>query len=132
MADQTGPQLTMTLASDHKTMNLVIADQGKVRAGIVLSAEQLDQIIAGLVRLRGEMKPEVPTEFPERAPPPLLRGTHYHFALEAQSGRLTFSLRNPGLGWLSFRFDGPILERMLGLARAAHSRPRAPISGAKH
>ena len=118
MADELGPQIKMTAAADGKSMDLIIADKGELRAGIMLTAEQLDQIIAALIELRADLKPEVPTTFPEAKPPEPIKGAGYNFAIDAETGQLIFSVRDKGRGWLSFRFDGKLLERMLGLVRS--------------
>jgi len=131
MPDQLGPQLNLILAPNKETMDITINDGGTLRAGIVLSADQLSQTLTAMVQIRGQMSPEVPTKFPENPSPRVLRGTHFHFAVDGPSGELVLSLRDPGLGWLSLRFDAKLLERMLGIARAAKGK-KAADGGAKH
>ncbi len=122
MTDQSGPQLKLILDDDKKTMKFAISNDGVLRSGIVLSAAQLDQLIAGMAQLRAQMEPEVPIKFPEESPTHGAVGTHYHFGTDNYSGELILSLRNPGLGWMSFRLNVTLLERMLGVARTTARR----------
>ncbi len=57
---QTGPQLAMVLENDRKSMHLRIGKDGKLMAGIVLSAEMVDSLTAGLTQIRDRMLPEPP------------------------------------------------------------------------
>lgn len=144
-AGQAGPQLAMVLENDRKSMHLRIGKDGKLLAGLVLSADQVDGLLSGLAQVRGHMLPELlfkpeqgqsapveqavpPTEqaAPEPAPTEFsaavahqIKGTHYDFGIDENTHQLIFSVRDQGLGWLSFRFGVRLLERMLKVARSA-------------
>jgi hypothetical protein len=120
--DQSGPQLKLILDDHKKSMKFAISNDGVLRSGIVLSAAQLDQLMAGMAQIRAQMEPEIPIKFPEDAPTHGAIGTHYHFGTDNYSGELVMSLRNPGLGWLSFRLNVSLLERMLRVAQATAKR----------
>jgi hypothetical protein len=140
---QSGPQLGMMMEPDRRSMHLRIGKDGKLMAGIVLSAEQVDGLMDGLARVRDRMLPEptakpapaqpaavapepVPTEF-SAALAQEIKGTHYDFGIDANAQELIFSVRDPALGWLSFRFGARLLERMLKVARVAQkSRSGTP------
>ncbi len=122
MTDQSGPRLELIPAEDGKSMRFAISNDGVLRAGITMSARQLDNLIMGMAQIRGQMEPEVPVKFPADAPTHGAQGTHYHYATDPFSGELILSLRNPGLGWLSFRLNATLLERMLDATRAAVKR----------
>jgi hypothetical protein len=135
MADQPGPdlfgpQLNLILENDRKQVHLAITGDGKLHAGIVMTAEQLDHTMAGLAQIRSRMLPEVPTELA----PGLAReikGTHYDFGIDQAAQELIFSLRDPVLGWLSLRFGAKLLERMLKIARSTGKVAPAVADGTK-
>src|ERR1700735_1814549 len=54
---QLGPQLGMVVENDRKSMHLRIGQDGKLVAGIVLSAEQVEGLLAGLSQVRDRMLP---------------------------------------------------------------------------
>jgi hypothetical protein len=54
---QLGPQLGMVVENDRKAMHLRIGQDGKLVAGIVLSAEQVEGLMAGLAQVRDRMLP---------------------------------------------------------------------------
>jgi hypothetical protein len=138
---QAGPQLAMVLENDRKSMHLRIGKDGKLLAGLVLSADQVDGLLSGLAQVRGRMLPELlfkpapaqsaPVEPAEQAAPEpaptefsaavahQIKGTHYDFGIDENTQQLIFSVRDQGLGWLSFRFGVRLLERMLKVARSA-------------
>ncbi len=141
---QAGPQLALVLEPDLKSMHLRIGQNGKLMAGIVLSAENLDGLIASLGQVRERMLPAPPTKAGtpwETAPAqPVLahpapaapvqtefspgiareiKGTHYDFGISDNGQQLIFSVRDEGLGWLSFRFGARLLERMLRVVNSA-------------
>jgi hypothetical protein len=135
---QAGPQLAMVLENDLKSMHLRIGKDGKLLAGLVLSADQVDGLLAGLAQVRERMLPEPPAKpapaqpaavepaAPEPAPTEFsaavahpIKGTHYDFGIDENTQQLIFSVRDQGLGWLSFRFGVRLLERMLKVARSA-------------
>ncbi len=124
MADPSAPQLNLLLANDRQTMHLTINGDGKLLAGIVLTADQLDRTIAALTALRGNMVPEFPTKL-EGVKPRMIKGTHFDFGIDETSKELIFSLRDKDLGWLSQRFGARLLERMLGIARSIETRRSA-------
>ncbi len=117
MADPSAPQLNLLLANDRQTMHLTINGDGKLLAGIVLTADQLDRTIVALTALRGNMVPEFPTKL-EGTEARAIKGTHFDFGIDETSKELIFSLRDRDLGWLSQRFGARLLERMLGIARS--------------
>jgi hypothetical protein len=131
MAERSAPQLSLRLAEDKQTMDLTIAGDGKLLAGIVLSAEQLDQMLAALTAIRGHMTPPFPTKLGDAGEARPIKGTHFDFAVDETSRALIFSLRDPELGWLSQRFGVRLLERMLGIARSLEGGGAASPSGTK-
>jgi hypothetical protein len=119
MTEQTGPQLVLALEDDQKHMHVRINSGDKLRAGIVFSAAELDHVIASLVQLRQQMQPAIPTQFADASALREIKGTHFDFGIDTDTGELIFSLRDAGLGWLTQRFDARLLERMLKIARSA-------------
>jgi hypothetical protein len=145
-AGQAGPQLAMVLENDRKSMHLRIGKDGKLLAGLVLSADQVEGLMAGLAQVRERMLPELPPKPAPAGPTPVeraapqpaeqvapepaptefstdiahpIKGTHYDFGIDENTRQLVFSVRDQGLGWLSFRFGVRLLERMLKVARTA-------------
>jgi len=140
-----GPQLALMLEPDLKSMHLRIGKDGKLMAGIVLSAEHLEGLIGNLTQIRARMLPPPPA--PLAAPEPVststqsapaqpepaepaptefssdiareIKGTHYDFGLGDKGQQLIFSVRDESLGWLSFRFGARLLERMLRVVNSA-------------
>jgi hypothetical protein len=127
MADHPEPQLNLLLDDDKQTMHLTINGDGKLLAGIVLTAEQLDQMIAGLLSIRGDMAPEFPTTLGADDQIRGIKGTHFDFGVDEATRELVFSVRDPGLGWLSQRFGVSLLERMLKVARSFEKRSRGGV-----
>jgi hypothetical protein len=121
MADHSEPQLNLLLADDKETMHLTVNGDGKLLAGIVLSAGQLDQVIAGLLTMRAHMTPPFPAKLGDCGEARSIKGTHFDFSVGEASRELIFSLRDPELGWLSQRFGVRLLERMLSVARSFES-----------
>jgi hypothetical protein len=143
---QTGPQLALMLEPDLKSMHLRIGQDAKLMAGIVLSADNLDGLLENLMQIRDRMLPApparpappaagqlspvepAPTEFsPDLARE--IKGTHYDFGISGNGQQLIFSVRDEGLGWLSFRFGARLLERML---RVVNSPPTPPSPARAH
>jgi hypothetical protein len=130
---QGGPQLALMLEPDLKSMHLRIGRDGKLMAGIVFSADQLDGLISNLVQTRERMPhaPPVKQALAEAAPAEAgptefspgiaheIKGVRYDFAISDSGQQLIFSVRDESLGWLSFRFDAPLLERMLNVVNTA-------------
>lgn len=151
MPEQSGPQLSLVLENDRKAMHVAIMRDGKVLSGVVLTAEQVDAAIVGIADVRSRMLPPPPAEpapvrstpvetvLPEPVPPEPaptefspglaheIKGTHYDFGIDENTQQLVFSVRDQGLGWLSFHFGVRLLERMLKVARSAQ-QPSAPGS----
>ncbi len=123
VSDKSGPQLKLIVDDDKKNMKFAITNDGKLRSGILLSAAQLSHLMEGMARVRAQMEPAAPIDFPEDAPPAAIDATHYHFGIDDESGALILSMRNPGLGWISFRLTVGVLERMLRVARITAKRP---------
>lgn len=86
---------------------------------VTLSAMDVDTVIAQLSKLRGQMKPEIPTSLPD--------GEHKGpvdpiWRVNPTIDHKILFVRHPGLGWLSFLF--PLNEaRNLGNA-LLHSGPQ--------
>ncbi|MDB5395068.1 MAG: hypothetical protein JWM91_2574 [Rhodospirillales bacterium] len=131
MADQGEPQLNPLLADDKNTTHVTIKGDGKLLAGIMLTAEQLDQTIVGLLadhsRRYVSAIPDQDQASRQKSGPPY-QGRPFRFGVDECSRELIFSLRDPSLGLLSQRFGGPLLERMLKLARSLESRMVMPRS----
>ena len=118
-----GAQLSLILDPDRQSMHFTISRDGKLLAGLVMNAEQLDNTMIGLGDVRSRMLPEVPTTLvPGTARD--IKGTHYDFGVDERTGQLIFSVREPILGWLSFRFGAKLLERMLKIARSPQPASR--------
>jgi hypothetical protein len=113
MADDDAPQLTLDLAKDRKSMRLALTSKGKIDAGVILNAEQYDAIIAAMMAMRANMLPEVPVDFPMDRPTHGMTGTHYHFGYDPEGKQIVLSLRNSGVGWISFRFEPDKFQDML-------------------
>ena len=145
---QIGPQLALMLEPDRKSMHLRIGQDGKLMAGIVLSTENLDGLVASLTQVRERMLPAPPVKAASEEPAPAqpapaqpaapepassepaptefspdiareIKGTNYDFGLSDNGQQLIFSVRDEGLGWLSFRFGARLLERMLRVVNSA-------------
>ena len=58
-----------------------------------------------------------------------IKGTHYDFGISDTGQQLIFSVRDEDLGWLSFRFGGRLLERMLRVVNSAKTRPAVASKG---
>ncbi len=119
MADGPRPELALILEENRQALHITISDQGRLKAGMVLSADQLDGTIAALCQLRGQMLPEVPPSYSADLEVHQIKGTHFNFDVDGATGELVFALRDPGRGWLSQRFGARLLERMLKIASAA-------------
>ena len=133
------PQLALMLEPALNSMPLRIGRDGKLMAGIVLSADNLDSLISNLAQIRERMLPAPPAPEPALKqsaavePPPAepaptefspgvareIKGTHYDFGVSDNGQQLIFSVRDEGLGWLSFRFGARLLERMLRVVNSA-------------
>jgi hypothetical protein len=113
MADDDAPQLTLDLAKDRTSMRLALTSKGKIDAGVILNAKQYDAIIAAMMAIRAEMVPEVPKDFPVDSPTHGMHGTHYHFGYDPVGKQIILSLRNSGIGWISFRFEPDKFQDML-------------------
>jgi len=46
-----------------------------------------------------------------------MEGTHYHFGYDPVTEQIILSLRNAGLGWMSFRFEPDKFQDLLNEAR---------------
>lgn len=119
MADGSRPELAMLLEENRREMHITINDAGRLKAGMVLTAPQLDGVIAALCKIRGQMLPEIPVDYSPDLEVHQIKGTHFNFDVDTASGELVFALRDPARGWLSQRFGARLLERMLKIARSA-------------
>lgn len=118
MADQPEPRLSLILDPGKEVMHLTIHSGETMLGGIVLSAVQIEEAIAGLTRLRGQMTPPMPNSLADGTPVRALKGAAYDFGVDDKTRELIFSLQDKSLGWLSVRFGVRLLERMLGVARS--------------
>jgi hypothetical protein len=119
MTNQTAPQFGIAIEDDKRHMHVQILDGSTLKAGIVFNAPELDTVIASLIEIRAQMQPAVPETVSEAPTPRHVKGTHFDFGIDGGSRELIFSLRDPGLGWLSLNFGARLLERMLKIARSA-------------
>ena len=118
---QLGPQLGMVVDTDRKSMHLRIGQDGKLMAGIVLSADQVEGLMSGLAQVRDRMLPKpaavsatvqpAPVEQAEAEPAPpepapiefsaavaqQIKGTHYDFGIDQNTQQLIFSVRDDSL-----------------------------------
>ena len=117
MADDDVPQLTLDLANSKTSMRLAFVSKGKVDAGVVMNASQFDNVMAAMIELRAQMEPPVPTTFPIDKPSHGIQGTHYHFGFDPASQQIKLSIRNSGLGWMSFAFDADKFQILLDQAK---------------
>jgi hypothetical protein len=119
MADGSRPELALLLEKNLQEMHLTINDNGRLKAGMVLTADQLDGTIAALCQIRSQMLPEIPADYSPGLEVHEIKGTHFNFDVDGATAELVFSLRDPGRGWLSQRFGARLLERMLKIASTA-------------
>jgi hypothetical protein len=119
MADGSRPELALLLEGNRQAMHITINDNGRLKVGMVLTADQLDGTIAALCQIRSQMLPEVPVDYSPDLEVHHIKGTHFNFDVDGTTGELVFALRDPARGWLSQRFGARLLERMLKIARAA-------------
>ncbi len=119
MADGSRPELALLLEENRRQMHITINDDGRLKTGMVLTADQLDGTIAALCRIRSQMLPEIPVNYSPDLPVHEVKGTHFNFDVNVESGELVFTLRDASLGWLSQRFSARLLERMLKIAQSA-------------
>ena len=117
---------------DDKTMAINIVTDQRPIAGVVLSAGELDAVMAGLADIRSKMTPEVPQEFPEGKPTHHHEATRYRFGFDPFSGTFLLSFRSPAFGWMTFPIAPAEVERMYGQMQELKSRPAAPQSDNKH
>jgi len=69
---QLGPQLGLVVENDRKSMHLRIGQDGKMVAGIVLSADQVDGLLDALAQVRSRMLPEPQAQAAPVAAEPVL------------------------------------------------------------
>ncbi len=119
MTNQTAPQFGIAIEDDKRHMHVQILDGSKLKGGIVFNSAELDTVIASLIDVRAQMHPAVPEKVSEAPTPRNIKGTHFDFRIDGGSRELVFSLRDPGLGWLSLKFGARLLDRMLKIARSA-------------
>jgi hypothetical protein len=119
MADGVGPELRLLVEDSRQEMHIQIVNNGQLKAGMVMTADQLESTIAALCQIRANMQPEVPINYADTACVQAIKGTHFNFEVDPKSKELVFALRDPSRGWLSLRFGAGLLERMLKIARAA-------------
>jgi hypothetical protein len=118
MADGTGPELRLLVEDNRQEMHIQIVNAGQLKAGMVMTAGQLESTIAALCQIRAQMQPEVPGNYADAATVEAIEGTHFNFEVDQVSSELVFALRDPGRGWLSVRFGARLLERMLKITRS--------------
>jgi hypothetical protein len=127
VADESGPSLNVRIDEGGRTMQFGIIKDGQLAAGIQVTAEELDRIIGGLAQIRSQMSPPVPeTLFPERTTN-YAEATHYDVILNpAAPDEVILSLRNPGLGWLSFGIPLGRIEEIAHQGREVRARVGTP------
>lgn len=124
-------KLNVQLRPDHATMEFNIVTDHRMLAGVILSAEELDRVMAGLADIRSKMTPEVPVSFQHDKPTHRHDATKYIFGLDPFSEQFLMSFRSPGFGWLTFPVGPAEIEKMYGQLQAHKSRPAAPHSDKK-
>jgi hypothetical protein len=127
MADHPEPQLNLLLDDDKQTMHLTINGDGKLLAGIVLTAEQLDQTIAGLLSIRGDMVPEFPTTLSEGEQVRAIKGTHFDFGVRRRGSWSSRSATKASAGCRSASVSACSsgCSRSLGRSKKRAARPWA-------
>jgi len=123
--------LNTRLRPDLATMEINVVGEGGLLAGVVLTADQLDPLMAGLADIRSKMTPEVPQKFPHGKPTHNHQGTAYFFGVDPFSGVPCLSFRSPGFGWLTFGIAEPELDRIYRLLQESKNRPAMPRSDKK-
>jgi hypothetical protein len=112
------PGLGLVLERDRRLMHMTIRAGDTVKAGIVMSAQQVDDTIAGLIKARSRMLPGPAVTREDGTPVREIKGERFDFSIDPDTRELILALEDKGLGWLSFRFGVKLLERMLEIARA--------------
>lgn len=120
--------LNTQLRADRVTMEINIKTDQRTIAGVVLSAEELDAVMAGLAGIRSKMTPEVPEAFPQGKPTHNHGTTKYLFGIEPFSGTPMLSFRSQGFGWLTFGIASEELEKIYRQWQEHKNRPVAPRS----
>ncbi|NLS69611.1 hypothetical protein E3H11_11930 [Bradyrhizobium brasilense] len=101
----------MVSAAPHWSLNeertrIRIDFQGERPIRLELDADQLDDVIAGLVEMRSSMSPEVPMSDPDPGSRVLV-ATRGRFFVQSRENEksLAVLLLHPGLRWVGMLFD---------------------------
>lgn len=99
-------------------ISIFVTDGNEGLSGVVLTTEQLDDIILNLGRLRAEMLPPVTKKLePNPVFRDVTRETIFHIDREHVVSREFFlAVRHPGFGWLAFPMKaeaGVLLSSMI-------------------
>jgi hypothetical protein len=87
---------------DLLSARINIDREGATQFGFDMDADELDEAIATLARVRSRMQPEIPLKLePLDIVLPLFDYRWYVDGFR-QSGRRTVALRHPAFGWLAF------------------------------
>ena len=78
--------LNVQLRADRATMEINIVTGARRIAGVILSAAELENVMAGLADIRSKMTPEVPEKFPHGQPTHNHAATNYLFGIDPFSG----------------------------------------------
>jgi hypothetical protein len=124
--------LNIRLRADLTTMEINIVTGHRPIAGVVLSAAELDGVMAGLADIRSKMTPEIPQKFPHGQPIHNHEATNYLFGIDPFSGIPSLSFRSPGFGWLTFAIPEAEIERIYRALQESKNRPIAQRSDKQH
>lgn len=124
--------LNVQLRADRATMEINIVTGARRIAGVILSAAELENVMAGLADIRSKMTPEVPEKFPHGQPTHNHAATNYLFGIDPFSGIPSLSFRSPGFGWLTFAIQVAEIERIYRSLQESKNRPIAQRSDKQH
>jgi hypothetical protein len=126
------PTLNVRITPNKAIMEInIVREDGDRIAGVTLTADQLDKVMAGLAQVRSQMTPEVPLEFPVGQPTHRHESSNYFFGIDPFSGVPLLSFRSPGFGWLIFGIDEAELQRMVRSLPEAKARLAKPHGDTK-
>lgn len=123
--------LNLQISPDSATILISVLRPKHKPAGVILTAEQLDNVMAGLADIRSKMTPEVPQSFLPDKPTHRHSATKYIFGLDPFSEQFLLSFRSPGFGWLTFSVAAAEVEKMHGQLQVLKSRPATRHSDKK-
>ena len=91
---------------------------GTQRVETMISAAELDDVIARLAAIRATMRPEVPVAMPTRVSP-VVEGGRITLTTSPAEPFFGLVVRHPGFGWLHFSSSARRLIRIGGTVRKA-------------